>query len=243
MDAVFLTLALCMQSQQLRQLKSQFYTDSLTQVGNRAAFDESLVSAWNSYVERGQDFALLYIDGNNIKGVNDTYGHAAGDRVIVAISDSLRPYGQAFRLGGDEFALLLTDLAQLPDMDIKRLIQQIQHRIWQAGRELQTQLPIQSMLQGGQQLPLLSAAIGWALASRADNAVDLQMKADAAMYVNKWRGKRLGRYVRESLSRNQDAKPPVKGHRLAAPPHLRDLRAGERAAASVSGSTPSTVLR
>ncbi len=193
MDAAFLTWMLCLQSQQIRHLEAQFYTDSLTQVGNRAAFDRALSQIWTQQQTAGADFALLYLDGNNVKAVNDTYGHAAGDRVIVAIAESIRDQGQAFRLGGDEFALLITDTVS--EAVLRRQCQRIQHRIWQAGRALQTELPIQSMLQGGRQLPILSAAIGWALASQVESTADLKMKADAAMYVNKWRSKRLGRYL------------------------------------------------
>jgi len=266
MDVAFLTLMLCLQAQQIRQLEDNFYTDSLTQVGNRAAFDQALAQAWARYCDSHQDFALMYLDGNNIKVVNDTYGHAAGDQVIVAIADSIRAQGLAFRLGGDEFALLLTHHhLSITDLGLQRLSQHIQHRIWQSGRSLQTQLPIQSMLQGGRQLPIMSAAIGWALASRTQSLVDLQMKADAAMYVNKWRSKRLGRY--RDIARNNDARhratqhnerrnatiqvtsqlsvehcPPALPDHAEPVPVISAFRARGKAAAKVDGSTPRTVL-
>ena len=260
MDAAFFSWMLCLQAQQIRQLEAQFYTDSLTKVGNRAAFDRALDRAWSGYCQGGQDFALLYLDGNNIKAVNDAYGHAVGDRVIAEIAASIRDQGLAFRLGGDEFALLLVRDAPISEKLLQRLSQQIQHRIWQAGRRLQSQLSIQSMLQGGRQFPMVSAAIGWSFASRAESAVDLQMKADAAMYVNKWRNKRLGRYLDAARSKvahrhgsrsmpQPSTVDPAADHAYGAGVKAESrepskaFRHTGKVAANVEGSTPKIVFR
>ena len=262
MDVAFLTCLLCLQAQQIRQLEGQFYTDDLTQVGNRAAFDRAMEQAWVSYCQGGQDFAVLYLDGNNIKAVNDTYGHATGDRVIAAIAASIRDQGMAFRLGGDEFALLLPGPA-LSEQRLQRLCQRIHHRVWQAGRQLQTQTPLFQRLQDAQQLPIVSVAMGWALASWADSLADLQMKADSAMYVSKWQSKRLadgltpsyggkapsqGRGVPFSIGLDTDGASAVEFTQSVAAgidpiSSLKVFRQSGRAVASVTGSTPKTVLR
>ena len=82
-------------------------TDELTQLGNARAFDLHL----GDLAKRRQQFALLYMDVDGLKKVNDRLGHGAGDaalrRVASVLRSSLRPKDQAARLGGDEFALLL----------------------------------------------------------------------------------------------------------------------------------------
>lgn len=90
--------------------------DPLTAMPNRAAFDEQLDRRIRSAQRLGERFALLFVDADNFKGVNDSFGHTAGDVVLVALSDcikeTLRPGDFAARIGGDEFIVL----AHLPDM-------------------------------------------------------------------------------------------------------------------------------
>ena len=82
-------------------------TDALTQLGNARAFDLHL----SDLARRPQRFALLYMDIDGLKSVNDTLGHGAGDaalrRVAEILRASCRPRDQVARLGGDEFAMLL----------------------------------------------------------------------------------------------------------------------------------------
>ena len=82
-------------------------TDELTQLGNARAFDLHL----GDLARRRQQFALLYMDVDGLKRVNDTLGHAAGDaalkRVAGVLRGAMRLRDQASRLGGDEFAALL----------------------------------------------------------------------------------------------------------------------------------------
>jgi diguanylate cyclase (GGDEF)-like protein len=90
--------------------------DPLTALPNRAAFDEQLDRRIRSAQRLGERFVLLFVDADNFKGVNDGFGHAAGDAVLVALSDcikaTLRPGDFAARIGGDEFIVL----ARLPDI-------------------------------------------------------------------------------------------------------------------------------
>ena len=82
-------------------------TDDLTQLGNARAFDLHI----GDLAKRRQQFALMYMDVDGLKKVNDHLGHGAGDaalrRVATVLQASMRPKDQAARLGGDEFTLLL----------------------------------------------------------------------------------------------------------------------------------------
>ncbi len=96
---------------QLTRLKSQARTDALTGLLNRAAFQDYL----GQFKEGAADsagFAVLNIDLNKFKYVNDHFGHAAGDEVLVTVARRLqaqvRSGDHVFRMGGDEFVVLLT---------------------------------------------------------------------------------------------------------------------------------------
>ena len=87
-------------------------TDQLTGAYNRRGFElefKRVLSAATRYDETG---VLIYIDLDGFKPINDTYGHAAGDKILVEVArvlnDHIRPQDMVARLGGDEFAILLT---------------------------------------------------------------------------------------------------------------------------------------
>jgi diguanylate cyclase (GGDEF)-like protein len=82
-------------------------TDPLTGLGNPRRFHERLQRALDEAESSGQPVALCYFDLDNLKLVNDEYGHPTGDHVLVAVASRLRHGGEAFRLGGDEFAVIL----------------------------------------------------------------------------------------------------------------------------------------
>ena len=125
--AIFACLALVLSRRMNRALvesearaHSDASHDLLTGLSNRSAFARDL----QRQVERvakndGYGFALIYLDIDRFKDVNDTFGHAAGDTVIVTaaqrISQSLRSESRVSRIGGDEFAILMTDLREPAD--------------------------------------------------------------------------------------------------------------------------------
>jgi diguanylate cyclase (GGDEF)-like protein len=86
-------------------------TDELTGLGNRRAFIEDLKREMQRYERNGIDGALLFIDLDNFKPINDRYGHEKGDEALTQIgkiiTSSTRPYDLVCRLGGDEFAAWL----------------------------------------------------------------------------------------------------------------------------------------
>lgn len=90
--------------------------DPLTYLYNRRYFNEALTSEIERASRKGHEFSLLYIDLDDFKQINDTYGHSMGDRVLVALSEIFekdsRQYDVVSRLSGDEFAIILpeTDL-------------------------------------------------------------------------------------------------------------------------------------
>ncbi|WP_433791217.1 putative bifunctional diguanylate cyclase/phosphodiesterase [Actinoplanes sp. CA-252034] len=94
-----------------RRLHHQAYHDPLTGLANRALFRERLVLAIDAHQRRGTPVAVLFADLDDFKLINDTFGHAIGDRVLQAIGERMRAGVRAgdlvARLGGDEFAIVL----------------------------------------------------------------------------------------------------------------------------------------
>ncbi len=113
-EFILLSVALGIRVQQLRQ---QSRTDALTGLANRSRFDELIEGAFAQHTQ-GAPLALLVIDVDHFKRVNDEHGHVTGDRVLQRVADQLRRAlqrpQQACRYGGEEFAILLprTDLAR-----------------------------------------------------------------------------------------------------------------------------------
>lgn len=92
----------------LEQILHQATHDPLTNLANRAAFQQRLTEC----ARRAEPIAVLYIDLDQFKAINDAHGHHVGDRVLIVVGHRLRRavgrHGLAARLGGDEFAILLT---------------------------------------------------------------------------------------------------------------------------------------
>lgn len=154
------------------ELAHQATCDDLTTLPKRALFDSYLQQVTENTTP-GQRVALLFIDLDRFKTINDSFGHAAGDAALVAVASriraQLRDGDMAARVGGDEFAVLLASLRSVDDaIDIaKRMI-------------VAMQAPID--LADGQRIPV-SISIG--VAVMPDHAVDisaLMRAADAAMY-------------------------------------------------------------
>ena len=91
--------------------------DMLTGLGNRSGFDQALTRQLGWAQRHNEPFALLIIDLDNFKSVNDTYGHREGDKVLINVAAQLnqvlRDEDEAFRFGGDEFCCLLDCQTQL----------------------------------------------------------------------------------------------------------------------------------
>jgi diguanylate cyclase (GGDEF)-like protein len=88
-------------------------TDQLTGAFNRYKFDDEVKNQIARYARYDQPFSIILLDIDHFKSINDTYGHAAGDRVLVEIAqlimDGIRDLDHFFRMGGEEFVILLED--------------------------------------------------------------------------------------------------------------------------------------
>ncbi len=96
------------------ELRFLAHHDPLTALTNRSLFNDRLDSALRNARRQNSALALLFLDINDFKGINDVHGHAAGDRVLCTIARRLegcvRETDTVARMGGDEFTVLLTDL-------------------------------------------------------------------------------------------------------------------------------------
>ena len=91
------------------KLRRRIRIDIMTSAVTRAVFENTL-ARWS---KTKSNFAILYVDCDGLKKVNDEYGHKVGDHVLYAVTvflkETVRPYDMVARLGGDEFAVLLRD--------------------------------------------------------------------------------------------------------------------------------------
>lgn len=101
-----------------QELRFLAHHDSLTQLTNRSLFNDRLDAALHAAHRHQSTLALLFLDINDFKQINDIHGHAAGDRVLCTVARRLqacvRETDTVARMGGDEFTVLLTDI-QSPD--------------------------------------------------------------------------------------------------------------------------------
>jgi len=104
-----------------KQLEQLAYYDGLCGLGNRRLFNDELRGQFAHLARRGSRFALLVIDLDHFKEINDRQGHDAGDAVLVAVArrlvEAVRETDRVVRLGGDEFAVLLPDLVDTAGLE------------------------------------------------------------------------------------------------------------------------------
>jgi diguanylate cyclase (GGDEF)-like protein/PAS domain S-box-containing protein len=174
------------------ELIRQAFNDELTGLANRALFGDRLRHALARRARHGTDVAVLLLDLDGFKRVNDSLGHAAGDLLLRAIGERLqaviRSGDTAARLGGDEFAILLDQIEgeekarQLAD----RLAEAIARPVSIGSRDVS-----------------VGVSIGFKLASPDDDDVTLLRDADAAMYAAKSAGRGVVRRFDPAM--HQDA--------------------------------------
>ncbi|HSH58235.1 MAG TPA: EAL domain-containing protein [Acidimicrobiales bacterium] len=159
------------------ELRQKAFYDSLTGLASRALFHDRLDKAVEVARRRGAPPAVLIVDLDGFKEVNDTLGHAAGDRLLVQVAERLRGYlrpgDTAARVGGDEFALLLEDTSRSG-------AESVAERISVACRA-----PV--ALEGRDVMAYASIGVAVWVADMADDDAVMQC-ADAAMYWAKANG-------------------------------------------------------
>ncbi|MGH6681487.1 MAG: EAL domain-containing protein, partial [Bradyrhizobium sp.] len=199
--------------------------DALTDLPNRVLFREQIERELQR-AKQGQQFALLYIDIDEFKGINDSLGHHVGDRLLQTVATRIRACIKSgdliARLGGDEFAVIRTGVASIDDVVefVTRLHETIRRPYECLGHQLST-----------------DASIGIALAPRDGTELDQLIKnADLAMYAAKADGRRTHRFfepamglsAKARLSLEQDLRQAMTdgGFEIHYQP-LVDLRLGE----------------
>jgi diguanylate cyclase (GGDEF)-like protein/PAS domain S-box-containing protein len=164
------------------QLAHQAFHDALTGLANRALFRDrvthALARVTSAREGRAEHVAVLYLDLDDFKAVNDTLGHGAGDRLLTAVAERLlratRGFDTVARLGGDEFAVLLEGMATPADAEavVARVGQALAAPLLLDGRAVRVR-----------------ASVGLAHATGAEDAEALVRNADVAMYEAKGAGK------------------------------------------------------
>jgi len=157
--------------------------DALTKIPNRMQFQHLLQQAIARARRSGQHVAMLYIDMDRFKEVNDTFGHASGDRVLEVLTERLTRTLPAEavlgRLAGDEFAIFVDGYDDSDQAGRQRILQLARNVIDQAGAAFHI----------NQNEVFLSVSVGVAFCpDDADNVIDLIRNADAAMYYAKQNG-------------------------------------------------------
>ena len=178
----------------LDQLARQAFRDPLTSLPNRALFMDRLSHALTRTERRGEQLAVLFLDLDRFKVVNDSLGHGVGDQLLIGVSQRLaaclRPEDTIARLGGDEFAILLEDVKddKGPTSVADRLTGELQQPFVVEGREV-----------------VITVSIGIAMSTaRRMTPEDILRDAELAMYHAKGKGK--ARYEVFDKSMNAPAK-------------------------------------
>jgi diguanylate cyclase (GGDEF)-like protein len=161
--------------------EEQALKDSLTRLANRRLFHDRVGHALARGQRRPGTMAVLFVDLDKFKDVNDSLGHPAGDQLLTSVADRLRailrPGDTAARLGGDEFAVLVEDIAgEGAAVEVaERLLEALADPFLLRGHDV-----------------AVGASVGIAVSAPGDTVDDLLRNADMAMYTAKEAGR--GRY-------------------------------------------------
>ncbi|MDZ7632059.1 MAG: EAL domain-containing protein [Gemmatimonadaceae bacterium] len=185
------------------QLVEQALRDPLTGLGNRRLFGDRVAHALDRHRRHHESVAILLLDLDHFKFVNDTLGHAKGDALLVAVAGRLqlvvREGDTVVRLGGDEFAVLLEDMIAPDEAEATAL------RILHA-------LDRPFLLDDREVFVRASIGIAWATASQSVD--DLVTDADVAMYAAKSAGRsRIERFssaMRDSVTERHDVEAALR---------------------------------
>ncbi len=177
--------------------------DELTSLAKRTLLQQRIANALARSRRLGNTFAVIYIDLDHFKSINDTHGHEVGDAVLVAVSSRLkaavREYDTVARIGGDEFAILLDTLDDVAEAECvaQRVLSSLAPPMRVADHDVE-----------------VTASMGISVFPAGGSAADeLLRSADRAMY----RAKRAGRNT-YSLS------PPIESSRAPEPARSAELR-------------------
>lgn len=161
--------------QQRRRLQQLADMDPLTGIGNRRTLMDEMAIALAGFSRHGTQCGLLLLDIDHFKKINDTQGHAEGDRVLIELASLVRKTSRRtdrlFRLGGEEFVLLL------PNIDMAGLTTAGQSIVLTVAGQLRS---------GGKQV---TVSIGGALLEPGDDSISWMHRADVCLYQAKAAGR------------------------------------------------------
>jgi diguanylate cyclase (GGDEF)-like protein len=176
-----------------RRITQLAFNDSLTGLPNRAFFRQQLAIELQQAEHRGEDVALLCIDLDNFKAINDTLGHPVGDELLREVGRRLQANaGNALiaRLGGDEFTMLIASRAEDPGAVAQRIIDELGQPVSAGGHEL-----------------TVGASVGIALYPADGRDGDTMMKnADLALYQAKQEGRGTYRFFEAEMNLRAQAR-------------------------------------
>jgi diguanylate cyclase len=163
---------------ELAQLSDRLHEDQLTELLNRRGLDKQFDVELARAARSGQPLSVCLIDIDDFKRINDTYGHQAGDRVLVHLSrlmrNSVRPADVVARYGGEEFVILLP-ATQAPEAEV-------------VMARVQRELTRHFFLHNNERV-LVTFSAGVAEAAHGEIAAMVLQRADEALYLAKERGK------------------------------------------------------
>ena len=170
------------QDKRMAELESLATTDALTKILNRRGFEKILLHELSVARRHGVGGVLIFVDLDEFKPINDTYGHAAGDKVLKTVSHLLnghvRDTDYVGRLGGDEFAVLLP---RSNKTNGAKRAEELDRKLNNANAEW-----------NGKQIPI-KASCGMHMYASKDEVRELLESADAAMYrIKQERRNKLG---------------------------------------------------
>jgi diguanylate cyclase (GGDEF)-like protein len=185
------------------EAQARSLVDPLTLIPNRRHFEDSLAEEF-PLSRDGARLAVLLIDVDHFKLVNDTYGHPAGDGVLVEIarrlSAAIDPGMLVARWGGEEFCAMAVGVRD-------------EHDLRAIGERIRTAIEVEPIVVGAAEASTfaLTVSVGGALADAATTPAELIERADRALYAAKWRGRnqvRLGSDLRtDAASSHAPAEP------------------------------------
>lgn len=164
---------------ELEKLKKEVYTDTLTKIGNRKYAEINLDRRFCEMHDHRIPYNVFFIDIDNFKQINDTYGHETGDRVLRMVANSivslLRSMDVVCRWGGEEFVVISPNITSSAAASIAERIRSFVEKSWVTtddGRDI-----------------FVTVSIGCASANEEDTPASVVKRADAAMYSSKLAGR------------------------------------------------------
>jgi diguanylate cyclase (GGDEF)-like protein len=161
-----------------KQFEHQAHVDALTGIYNRHWMNKSFPRTLNRCMRNNNPFAVMVIDIDHFKKVNDTYGHQAGDlalkHVAKCVQENLRPHDLLVRYGGEEFAVLLTDADHEETANVADRLRSKVEEIEICSRDIAFRVTL---------------SIGITMTQDTDDIDHLLHEADQALYLAKQRGR------------------------------------------------------